>query len=204
MKKVFNEFKTFITRGNIVDMAVGVIVGGAFTAIVTALCNNILRPLINAFLKLILGASSLTEIYTYLFKETLDDGSIDLVNSIYIDWGAFINAVINFLLIAFILFFIVKTINSINKKKEEAIKNIKKNKLSKEDIKELKKRDVNLFDKEKITEYLKEKQEKAALEEEAKKKEEEEKARQERLANPTTEDLLKDIKALLEKQVANK
>ena len=202
MKKVVNEFKTFITRGNIVDMAVGVIIGGAFTAIVTALCNNILRPLINAFLKLVLGANSLSDIYTYLFKEYDTEGAIDLANSIYIDWGAFINAVINFLLIAIILFFIVKTLNSISKKTEEVKKNISKVKLSKEDIKELKARDVNIFDKEKVSEYLKEKEEKRIAEEEAKKKEEEEKAKKERLENPTTEDLLKDIKALLEKQAS--
>ena len=64
MKKFFNEFKTFVTRGNVLDMAVGVIVGGAFTAIVNALSNNILKPLINALLRLILGGEGLSDIYT--------------------------------------------------------------------------------------------------------------------------------------------
>lgn len=113
MKKFFGEFKKFITRGNVLDMAVGVIVGGAFTAIVNALSNNILKPIINWLLALIFGAQSLSDIYTFL-KPVKVDGVIDLEQSIYIDWGAFINAIINFILIAFVLFCIVKAINYAN------------------------------------------------------------------------------------------
>lgn len=94
------------------DMAVGVIVGGAFTAIITALSDHILKPVINWLLALIFGKNSLTEIYTFL-KPAYVDGQIDLANSIYIDWGAFINAIINFLIIAFVLFCIVKGLNSL-------------------------------------------------------------------------------------------
>ena len=75
MKKFFGEFKKFITRGNIVDMSVGVIVGGAFTAIVNGLSNNILKPIINWLLSLILGSNSLSEIYTYLKVIKLEDGT---------------------------------------------------------------------------------------------------------------------------------
>ncbi len=107
LKGFFGEFKQFITRGNVMDMAVGVIVGGAFTAIITALSDHILKPVINWLLALIFGKNSLTEIYTFL-KPAYVDGQIDLANSIYIDWGAFINAIINFLIIAFVLFCIVK------------------------------------------------------------------------------------------------
>ena len=71
MKNFFAEFKKFITRGNVVDMAVGVIVGGAFTAIVNALSNNILKPVINWLLALIFGADSLSELFTFLTKVTL-------------------------------------------------------------------------------------------------------------------------------------
>lgn len=120
----FQEFKKFITRGNIVDMSVGVIVGGAFTAIVNGLSNNILKPIINWFLAKLLGKDSLSEIYTYLQKvevaEVNEAGEatgkmvVDLTQSIYIDWGAFINAIINFLIIAFVLFVIVKMINKLN------------------------------------------------------------------------------------------
>ena len=121
MKKFFGEFKKFITRGNIVDMSVGVIVGGAFTGIVNALSNNILKPVINFFLALILGKDSLSGIFTYLKKvettQTVDVVTttvVDLEQSIYIDWGAFINAIINFLIIAFVLFSIVKAFNKIS------------------------------------------------------------------------------------------
>ena len=103
MKKFFGEFKKFITRGNVLDMAVGVIVGGAFTAIVNGLSNNILKPLINFLLAKILGKDALTEVYTFLGdKVYLEDGTIDLANCIYIDWGAFINAIINFLIVAIV------------------------------------------------------------------------------------------------------
>ena len=119
------EFKKFIMRGNIVDMSVGVIVGGAFTAIVNGLSNNILKPIINYFIAKILGDGTLADAYTFLGekKYTTDaDGNqiVDLANSIYIDWGAFINAIINFLIIAFVLFVIVRFINKLNDGKKRA------------------------------------------------------------------------------------
>ena len=114
MKKFFGEFKKFITRGNVLDMAVGVIVGGAFTAIVTALTNNVLRPLINGLLHLILGGSGVEAIFTFLVQVPDGNGGIDMAQSIYIDWGALISAIINFILIAFILFLIIRLINRIS------------------------------------------------------------------------------------------
>ncbi len=123
-KGFWKEFKEFISRGNILDMAIGVIIGGAFTAIVTALCDNILRPLINGFLALILGKESLSEIYTFIRTAKLEDGTIDLANSIYIDWGAFINAVINFILIAIVLFVIMKVIMKLSAIKQQAKESI--------------------------------------------------------------------------------
>jgi large conductance mechanosensitive channel len=121
----FADFKKFITRGNVLDMAVGVIVGGAFTAIINALSNSILKPIINWLLALVLGKDTLSEVFTFLKTAYVLDADgkatteIDLVNSIYIDWGAFINAIINFLLIAFTLFVIVRTINKIRAKMDE-------------------------------------------------------------------------------------
>ena len=112
VKKFFDEFGKFIMRGNVLDLAVGVIVGGAFTGIVNALSDHILKPVINWLLALILGENSLEGIYTYL-KRVETDGAVDLAKSIYIDWGAFINAIINFLIIAFVLFCIVKGLNSL-------------------------------------------------------------------------------------------
>ena len=118
-KGFWTEFKAFITRGNILDMAVGIIVGGAFTAIVNALCNNILKPIVNWILALILGTDSLSEVYTFLTTAYTTDETgaqvIDLANSIYIDWGTFINAIINFLLIALVLFLIIKALMKVQK-----------------------------------------------------------------------------------------
>ena len=123
-KGFWKEFKEFITRGNILDMAVGIIVGGAFTAIVNALCNNILKPIVNWILALILGTDSLSEVYTFLTTAYTTDETgaqvIDLANSIYIDWGTFINAIINFLLIAIVLFLIIKAVMKVSKLRDEA------------------------------------------------------------------------------------
>lgn len=122
MKKFFGEFKKFITRGNVLDMAVGVIVGGAFTAVVNGLSNFILRPFINYLLSLVIPGKGLEAAVTFFpgcKKFVLDEAglpteAIDWANSIYIDWGSFISAIINFILIAFVLFLIVKTINKVN------------------------------------------------------------------------------------------
>ncbi|MBQ8229644.1 MAG: large conductance mechanosensitive channel protein MscL [Clostridia bacterium] len=126
IKKFFGEFKKFITRGNVLDMAVGVIVGGAFTGIVNGLSNYILKPIINWLLALILGKDGLTGAITMLSPayKTVDGvvtQEIDLASSIYIDWGAFISSIINFLLIAFVLFAIVRTMNNIAAAREKAV-----------------------------------------------------------------------------------
>ena len=194
MKNFFAEFKKFITRGNVVDMAVGVIVGGAFTAIVNALSNNILKPVINWLLALIFGADSLSELFTFLTKVYDAEGAIDLTQSIYIDWGTFINAIINFLLIAFVLFVFVKIINSARESNAKLASKAK-GKHSKEDKKAMKSRGIKLRDKAAVDAYY---AEKAKAEADAKAAEEE-KARLEREANPTTEDLLKQIIVLLKK-----
>ena len=128
IKKFFEEFKKFITRGNVLDMAVGIIVGGAFTAIVNGLSNNVLKPLINWMLAAILGdegkeglEGAITMLHPAYFAD--QPGVVDLANSIYIDWGAFISAIINFLLIAFALFTIVKIINRISERADQIFNN---------------------------------------------------------------------------------
>ena len=196
MKKFFAEFKKFITRGNIVDMSVGVIVGGAFTAIVNGLSNFVLKPIINWVLALLLGKDALSDIYTYLKPVYVDeigaDGVatgnqvIDLAQSIYIDWGAFINAIINFLLIAFVLFTIVKIINKVSDAQKKA------NDL-KARIEYKQSKGMSLSKKERL--FLK------AEEEAARKAEEERIAAEEAAKNApkvvTTEDLLTEIRDLL-------
>lgn len=115
--KFFKEFKEFITRGNVLDMAVGIIIGGAFTAIITALVNNVLNPLINmivsddgtSVLKLVLRDAVYRDV----------EGELQLVQeAVILDFGSVISAVVTFLLTALVLFIIVKTINGVRKKAE--------------------------------------------------------------------------------------
>ena len=208
MKKFFGEFKKFITRGNVMDMAVGVIVGSAFTAIVNALSNNILKPVINWLLSLALGKDSLSEVYTFLTRvDKVDETTLkvvpDLEQSIYIDWGAFINAIINFFLIAFVLFIIVRAFNRVREGRQSllgrASEMAAEDKLSRADRKAMKAAGVNYRDKAAVAAWFA----KAAAEEAAAKAEAEAAAaaaaEAERLANPTTEDLLKAILAELKK-----
>ncbi len=139
--KLLKEFKDFINRGNVVDLAIGVIIGGAFSAIVTALTNQILMPIINYILNLITGGKGLEGVYSYLHTAYMTNEAgekvIDIANSIYIDWGAFITAIINFLLIALVLFLIVKAINTLRDGASSAKK--KYYPLTKEEYKALRK-----------------------------------------------------------------
>lgn len=103
MKKFMEEFKQFIARGNVMDMAVGVIIGGAFSAITTSLINDIIMPLLGIFT----GSISFADLsFT--------------VNGAVIAYGNFIQAVLNFLVMAFVVFCLVKAINRFHRKKEEA------------------------------------------------------------------------------------
>ena len=99
------EFKKFIARGNVMDMAVGVIVGGAFKAIADSLVNDILNPILGIFAG---GGSALTNLAIHL------PGGGDLLV------GSFINSILNFLIMAFVVFCIIKGLNSLHRKKEEA------------------------------------------------------------------------------------
>jgi large conductance mechanosensitive channel len=179
-------------------MAVGVIVGSSFTAIVNALSNNILKPVINYLLALIFGANSLSDVFTFLTKAyKLDDNGvvtteIDLANSIYIDWGAFINAVINFFLVAVVLFTIVKLVNTLRDGHKKVLKEISEEIPTKADIKQMKKLGIKITD-DNVKAFLEEKKRLEEQTAEREKAEAEEAARLERLANPTTEDLLKSI-----------
>lgn len=180
-------------------MAVGVIVGGAFTAIVNAVCNNILRPVINWLLALMFGQNSLDGLYTFLktaYKEENGNQVVDLANSIYIDWGTFISAVIQFLLIAWVLFCIVKAINAI---KDEAA-DAKKKQATKAERAEMKAKGLNYRNLVEVKKYREAvAAEKAAADAEAAKIAEEQ-AAADRLKNPTTEDLLKQILETLQKK----
>ena len=170
MKKFFAEFKKFISRGNVMDMAVGTIVGAAFTAIVTALSNGILKPIINTIIYYLCGgnADALNKMYTPLVKVwVLDEAGnatnvLDMTKSIYIDWGAFISAIINFLLVAIVLFCIVKAFNKVKDANEAMSNKVKRIEFKVEKGIKLRKKEQEFYDA-----Y------KAQKEEEAKKAQEE-------------------------------
>jgi large conductance mechanosensitive channel len=118
MKKFFKEFKEFAIKGNMIDMAVGVIIGGAFTALVTAFTTNIVNPL----LSLIPGMDGLDESLKIVLKEAVEaDEAAGIAASpeVAIKFGAFISAIITFIILAFIIFLFVKSLNKARKKAEE-------------------------------------------------------------------------------------
>lgn len=197
MKKFFGEFQKFITRGNVVDMAVGVIVGSAFTAIVNALSNNILKPLINWLLSKLLKAESLNELYTMLkpvyVKNEAGQDVLDLTQSIYIDWGTFINAVISFFIVALVLFCIVKLANRMREEREEFIAEFNKHHIDRYERRELRAAGVSLRDRKAVKAYFEEKARRA--EEERIKAEAEARAAAENAL--TVEKLLSQIRDLL-------
>lgn len=105
----FKEFKTFVMRGNLIDMAVGVIIGGAFGKIVTSLVNDIMMPILG----IALGNIDITSL-EYKLGEPVEG-----VEQAAIRYGAFLQDIINFLIIAFCIFVFIKLINNLTKKKEE-------------------------------------------------------------------------------------
>ncbi|MGN0814986.1 MAG: large conductance mechanosensitive channel protein MscL [Candidatus Coproplasma sp.] len=125
LKKLLEEFKKFISRGNVVDMAVGVIIASAFTAIVTAVTKGLLMPLVNWAVRSATGGVGLSGLRTILGEAvyTTDANGasiIDWTNTLYIDWGTFINSVVDFLLIAVILFAILKIFTTLRKAAQDA------------------------------------------------------------------------------------
>ena len=107
MKKFIEEFKAFINRGSVMDMSVGVIIGGAFTSIVTSLVEDILSPIIGLF-----GGKN------------FDSLSVNILDEVTLNYGKFITAVVNFLIMAVVVFLIVKAMNTAAakfSKKEEAV-----------------------------------------------------------------------------------
>ena len=134
VKKFFSDFKAFI----------GVIVASAFTAIVNAITNGIIMPFINWLLAL--GGAGLDSAYTFLKKAYLEDGTVDLANSIYIDWGTFITAIINFILIALVLFIVLRVMMNAQGFWKKELKSYP----TKEEKKVLKEQGVNLKNRKEV------------------------------------------------------
>ena len=103
MKKFLDEFKTFLNRGNAIELAVGVVIGSAFTAIVNSVVNDVITPIIG----LIVGGFDLTNIKIHLLGDS------------YIMIGSFIQNIINFVIVAFVLFMVIKGMNKIDEMKNK-------------------------------------------------------------------------------------
>lgn len=193
MKKFFKEFKTFISRGNIFDMAVGLIIATAFNKIVTSLVNDIIMPLITWAT----GAASLNDLSVVL--RVAEDGTALTWN-----YGNFLQTIIDFLIVAFSVFVMIKIVMNSQKKlkalAEDFVElNKKEIRAEKRQIREQAKRENKNF-KELWQAHL---EEKTRLEAEKKQLQEAEKAKQaeiDRLNNPTEQDLLKEIRDLLKAQ----
>ena len=116
MKKFFEEFKAFAMRGNVLDMAVGVVVGGAFGKITTSLVNDIIMP----FISMLTGGVDFSQ-WKWVLKEAVAnaEGVIDPATEVAVKFGSTIAVIIDFIIIAFAVFCMVKAINSFHRKKEE-------------------------------------------------------------------------------------
>ncbi len=122
MKKLWQEFKKFINRGNVVDMAVGVAVASAFTAIVTAFTKGFVSPII----AMITGKSSLAELKYVLRAEVLaEDGVTVVTPEVALLWGAFVQAILDFLIIAAVFFAVIKLVAALRKHAEKMQKEMK-------------------------------------------------------------------------------
>ena len=193
MKKFFKEFKAFISRGNIFDMAVGLIIATAFNKIVTSLVNDIIMPLITWAT----GAAILNDLSVVL--RVAEDGTALTWN-----YGNFLQTIIDFLIVAFSVFVMIKIVMNSQKKlkalAEDFVElNKKEIRAEKRQIREQAKRENKKF-KELWQAHL---EEKTKLEAEEKQLQEAEKAKQaeiDRLNNPTEQDLLKEIRDLLKAQ----
>ena len=115
MKKFFEEFKTFAMRGNVIDMAVGVVIGGAFGKITTSIVNDIIMPLIS----MITGGINFSE-WKWVLKEAVLDAEGAVASAeVAVNFGNTIAIILDFIIIAFAVFCMVKALNSLHRKKEE-------------------------------------------------------------------------------------
>ena len=185
--KFWKEFKAFISKGNIIDLAVAVVIGTAFNKIVTSLVNDLIMPLITWAL----GASSLADLSIPLQVNEL--GEVTLAWN----YGSFLQAIIDFLIIALTIFIVLKLMMKSTQIFKDATNYVKKP--NKEERKILESQGVNLKDKKAVRLALAQYHEQLAAE----KKEKEAKAKQEAYNN-STEGLLKEIRDLLKENSSSK
>ena len=116
MKKFFEEFKAFAMRGNVIDMAVGVVIGGAFGKITTSIVNDIIMPLIS----MITGGIDFSQWKWVLKEAVLDAEGAVTTAEVAVNFGTTIAVILDFIIIAFAVFCMVKALNNLHRKKEEA------------------------------------------------------------------------------------
>lgn len=166
MRKFFREFRDFIQKGNVLDLAVGIIIGGAFNKIVSSLVNDIIMPLVS-----LIGGKNIQEAKLVLVDAVVDAEGNILQNAVTLNYGNFLQFVIDFLIIAFTVFVIVKVVKTMQVKAEIA--------------------------KEKLLSKIKAEEEAKALEEEKSNEEASEEVVIE--VKPTVEELLTEIRDLIKK-----
>jgi len=113
--KMLTEFKQFAMRGNVVDMAVGIVIGGAFGKIVSSFVSDVLMPPIG----LLLGGVNFSDLKATLKEAVVDTGET-IAPAVTLNYGSFIQVILDFIIIAFAIFMVIKFMNSLNRKKEEA------------------------------------------------------------------------------------
>lgn len=197
MKKFFAEFKEFISRGNVFDMAVGLIIATAFNKIVSSMVNDLLMPLITWAT----GAASLADLSIVL--RVAEDGT-----KLTWNYGNFLQTVIDFFIIALSVFLMVKLVNTSRKRLEGLSKEFQDmyfglTPIERRNLRKKAKQEKKPF-KQVLVEYHSEKLAKLSADKAKAEQEEKERAEAERLLNPTETDLLKEIRDLLKTQNAEK
>lgn len=197
MKKFFAEFKEFISRGNVFDMAVGLIIATAFNKIVSSMVNDLLMPLITWAT----GAASLADLSIVL--RVAEDGT-----KLTWNYGNFLQTVIDFFIIAMSVFLMVKLVNTSRKRLEGLSKEFQDmyfglTPIERRNLRKKAKQEKKPF-KQVLVEYHSEKLAKLSADKAKAEQEERERAEAERLLNPTETDLLKEIRDLLKTQNAEK
>jgi len=196
MKKFFADFRKFISKGNIMDLAVAVVIGNAFNAIVNSLVKSIIMPLVS----LLTGGINIASWKWVIVPEDTVNGIAE--TAVY--YGEFIQAIVNFLIIAFSIFVALKVMMKIKGEIGEVNKSIKKSVLSKEEKQRMIDMGLNPKKKKDIKKFV------LILDEEEKKKQEQEKLekekkeQEEKLNNPSEQELLKEIRDILKGETINK
>ena len=114
MKKFLSEFKEFAMKGNVVDMAVGVVIGAAFGKIVSSLVNDIIMPLVGVST----GGMNFTD-YKWVIQQAVMDGQEVIKPEVSMNWGAWVQTIVDFLIVAFCIFVMIKFINNMRKRMEK-------------------------------------------------------------------------------------